>query len=60
MAQSTTRTRRGKSSTFPLTLHKPTGQYRKRIRGKDFYFGTARSSKNCSRPKASTPAKSMG
>lgn len=40
MPQSTTRTRRGKSSKFPLTLHKPTGQYRKRIRGKDFYFGT--------------------
>ncbi|MBI2477319.1 MAG: hypothetical protein HYV60_01305 [Planctomycetia bacterium] len=25
---------------FPLSLHKPTGQYRKRIRGRDVYFGT--------------------
>ncbi len=30
----------GKRVKHPLTLHKPTGQYRKRIRGKDFYFGT--------------------
>jgi hypothetical protein len=25
---------------FPLTLHKPTRQYRKRVRGRDYYFGT--------------------
>lgn len=30
----------GKRAKHPLTLHKPTGQYRKRIRGKDYYFGT--------------------
>ena len=25
-----------RAAKFPLTLHRPTGQYRKRIRGKDF------------------------
>ena len=40
MAHSTLANSKSKRAEFPLSLHKPTGQYRKRIRGRDFYFGT--------------------
>lgn len=40
MAHTTRANSKSKRAEFPLSLHKPTGQYRKRIRGKDFYFGT--------------------
>jgi integrase len=34
--------RKPKGDKFPLTLHKPTRQYRKRVRGRDYYFGRDR------------------
>jgi hypothetical protein len=41
MAHRTKRRPTGKRvAKFPLTLHKTTGRFRKRIRGRDFYFGT--------------------
>ena len=43
MAHRTKPDSKGKrGAKVPLTLHKPTGQYRKRIRGKDYYFSGTR------------------